>query len=290
MCSYKAKRAWSSSMATPRQLFVGECLEARPARLPPLKLLHSCRDGLYEECLASLDAGRLLEADDPALAGEALRRAFNAADAKLLEWLDGQEGSAWQSGSTAAVAFVRRDRIFVASCGDSRVVLAAGDDVHELVDDHRPTGGSDAGVAEAARVKDAGGWVSGGRVCGSLAVSRAFGDVEYKAHHRRSQAMKAGITKGRWTSRFISKLRLDEDWVVVEPSVHAAHLPSDAELVIVASDGLWDSMSSSEAVRFAKEKLAEHGDLERVCQALVQYSLVDRQGQDNVSVALIKLS
>eukprot|EP00850_Spirogloea_muscicola_P014922 SM000110S18929 [mRNA] locus=s110:288993:291017:- [translate_table: standard] len=204
--------------------------------------------------------------------------------------LDGQEGSAWQSGSTAAVAFVRRDRIFVASCGDSRIVLAAGDDVHELVDDHRPAGGSDAGVAEAARIKDAGGWVSGGRVCGSLAVSRAFGDVEYKAHHRRSQAMKAGITKGRWTSRFISKLRLDEDWVVVQPSVHAAHLPPNAELVIVASDGLWDSMSSSEAVRFAKEKLAEHGDLEHVCQALVQYSLVDRKGQDNVSVALIKLS
>lgn len=34
--------------------------------------------------------------------------------------------------------------------------------------------------AEIERVKSAGGWVEDGRVCGLLAVSRAFGDWELK--------------------------------------------------------------------------------------------------------------
>ena len=34
--------------------------------------------------------------------------------------------------------------------------------------------------AEVARVKAAGGWVSDGRVCDVLAVSRAFGDRQFK--------------------------------------------------------------------------------------------------------------
>lgn len=35
-------------------------------------------------------------------------------------------------------------------------------------------------VEEMDRVKRAGGWSVGGRVCGILAVSRAFGDYEFK--------------------------------------------------------------------------------------------------------------
>ena len=40
--------------------------------------------------------------------------------------------------------------------------------------------GSDASKAEVSRIKEAGGWVSDGRVCGIISVSRAFGDIEFK--------------------------------------------------------------------------------------------------------------
>ena len=34
--------------------------------------------------------------------------------------------------------------------------------------------------AESSRVQEAGGWIDDGRVCDILAVSRAFGDREFK--------------------------------------------------------------------------------------------------------------
>ena len=53
------------------------------------------------------------------------------------------------------------------SCGEARMrcrVLGKGKTVE----------------AEIARVKSIGGWVSDGRVCDVLAVSRAFGDPQFK--------------------------------------------------------------------------------------------------------------
>ena len=45
----------------------------------------------------------------------------------------------------------------------------------------RLTGKSDTEQAEIQRVKAAGGWVEDERVCDILAVSRAFGDADFKA-------------------------------------------------------------------------------------------------------------
>ena len=44
----------------------------------------------------------------------------------------------------------------------------------------RLTGKSDGEQAEIERVKAAGGWVEDERVCDILAVSRAFGDADFK--------------------------------------------------------------------------------------------------------------
>jgi hypothetical protein len=51
----------------------------------------------------------------------------------------------------------------------------------DLTQEHRVYGGGPTVEAEVARVKAAGGWVEDGRVCDMIAVSRAFGDPEFKA-------------------------------------------------------------------------------------------------------------
>ncbi|CAL5418241.1 unnamed protein product [Camellia sinensis] len=41
-------------------------------------------------------------------------------------------------------------------------------------------------------------------------------------------------------------------------------LSSDAEFILLASDGLWDYMNSSEAVNFVRNQLRKHGDVQLV--------------------------
>lgn len=46
---------------------------------------------------------------------------------------------------------------------------------------------------ETARIESVGGWVKGGRVCDMLAVTRAFGDAEFKGDENRAQMLQDGI-------------------------------------------------------------------------------------------------
>ena len=76
---------------------------------------------------------------------------------------------------------VRDDRVVAANVGDSRALLVRSGKGIELTQDHRPVGSNKAGRKELDRVMRTGSWSVGGRVCGILAVSRAFGDYEFKA-------------------------------------------------------------------------------------------------------------
>ena len=50
----------------------------------------------------------------------------------------------------------------------------------DLTTEHRVTGSGPTVEAEVHRVEDVGGWIEDGRVCDVIAVSRAFGDREFK--------------------------------------------------------------------------------------------------------------
>jgi hypothetical protein len=50
----------------------------------------------------------------------------------------------------------------------------------QLTSQHRVYGFGDHVIEEIERVEAAGGWIIDGRVCNVLAVSRAFGDPEFK--------------------------------------------------------------------------------------------------------------
>ena len=50
----------------------------------------------------------------------------------------------------------------------------------DLTTEHRVTGSGPTVEAEVHRVEEVGGWIEDGRVCDVIAVSRAFGDREFK--------------------------------------------------------------------------------------------------------------
>jgi protein phosphatase 1A len=94
--------------------------------------------------------------------------------------------------------------------------------------------------SEIARVKAAGGWIGDGRVCDVLAVSRAFGDWEFKGDGT-ATLLKEGIKYEWWDADFAAKVKFTADTVLPTPAVKIQPVSEKTqdEFVVVATDGLW---------------------------------------------------
>merc|ERR1711991_558664 len=141
---------------------------------------------------------------------------------------------------------------YLANCGDTRSVICRGGTAVDITRDQKATD-----PYEIARIVKAGGFVQNGRVMGILAVARAFGDATLKT----ANAPKA---------------------VTVEPEITSFRpLPED-EFIIMATDGLWDVMSSQVAVDFVIQKLQEANlDVDAL-----KSGYVDRVNVNSVKVTL----
>ncbi|KAE8652239.1 hypothetical protein Csa_022131 [Cucumis sativus] len=164
------------------------------------------------------------------------------------------------SGACAASVLVKNGELHVANVGDCRVVLSRNGVATPLTKQHRL-----CREEERVRIEKSGGFVEckNGvwRVQGSLAVSRAIGDLHLK------------------------------EWVISEPEIHRLPLTPDCEFLIMASDGLWDKVKDQEAV---DEVMREMGDEKnndegmKACKMLMEMSF-RRGNMDDVTVMLIQL-
>ncbi|KAE8683774.1 Protein phosphatase 2C 57 [Hibiscus syriacus] len=202
--------------------------------------VYSVKDELYKECVTALQGGVLLNGDFNSIK-KALAEAFEIADKKLLNWLEKIVDGNDESGSTATVMLIGNEVLFISHVGDSCVI-------------------------------------SNGRICGDIAVSRAFGDTRFK-------------TKKNEFGSFLAlnlKVVFNDDLVIASPDTFKVAFGSDAEFVLLASDGLWDYINSSDAVTFVRNQLRKHGDVQVACDALAQTAL-DKGSQDNVSIIIADL-
>ncbi|KAF3432796.1 hypothetical protein FNV43_RR23898 [Rhamnella rubrinervis] len=243
------------------------------------------RDELYKECCAALQGGLLLGQKNFKIITEALQEAFQRVDKNLLNWLE-ITGEADESGATATLVFVGNDMLFISHVGDSCVVLSRSGKAETLTNPHRPYGSNHASLQEIKRIREAGGWIVNGRICGDIAVSRAFGDQRFKT--KKNEMLKKGVEDGRWSEKFVSRVQFRGDLVTAFPDIFQVDLGTDAEFILLASDGLWDYINSSDAVAFVRTQLRQHGDVQIACEALAQAAL-DRQSQDNVSIVIADL-
>ncbi|KAI8462986.1 MAG: phosphatase 2C-like domain-containing protein, partial [Monoraphidium minutum] len=190
---------------------------------------------------------------------QALREAFLKTDEEF-----SADGTAGLVGSTAVCALVGTHRVWIANCGDSRAVLCRGGQAVQVTDDHKPERED-----EAERVEKAGGQVlywNGHRVMGVLAMSRAIGD-----HCLRP-------------------------YVIPEPEITVFKRHSKDEILLLASDGLWDVMPNQEAtdlamrcIRRARDKGASPKAAARVAATILTKAAVDRGSRDNITVMVIDL-
>mmetsp|Transcript_23200 Transcript_23200/g.61780 ORF Transcript_23200/g.61780 Transcript_23200/m.61780 type:complete len:452 (+) Transcript_23200:83-1438(+) len=140
-------------------------------------------------------------------------------------------------GCTAVVCCVQADTLIVANAGDSRAVLCRGGLAVDLSKDHKPED-----PLEIDRISRAGGWVEREdhgttvvhRVNGDLSLSRAIGDLEYKQDRGRSAGAQV---------------------ISVEPDVQVVQRQPADEFLVIACDGIWDVVSSQQAVDFVRSRL-----------------------------------
>ncbi|XAR66182.1 Phosphoprotein phosphatase [Bertholletia excelsa] len=177
------------------------------------------------------------------------------------------------SGSTAVVAVVTATHIIVANCGDSRAVLCRAGRALPLSSDHKPDRPN-----EKQRIAAAGGRViynNGARVEGILAMSRALGD-NYLKHI-----------------------------ITSEPEISFTRRTSADECLILASDGLWDVLTSELACEVASKCLQEgspattrseaegsrslYPSRSASASALLTCLALGRKSSDNISVIIVDL-
>ena len=197
---------------------------------------------------------------------EALEETFMNLDAKLEA-----EEYATDTGSTSCVVLITQDHIYCANAGDSRAVLCRDGKTIPLSNDHKPDL-----TEEENRIKNANHFVSDQRVDGNLALSRAFGDYQYKDMKNLSPQLQA---------------------VTAQPIVQKEQRTGGEEFIINACDGIWDCKTNEECVEYIKEKLKAKNEPKDVC-GVVEHLFSDILatdtesgiGTDNMTAILIKFN
>jgi protein phosphatase 1A len=212
---------------------------------------------------------------------------YKTADEQLLTWLKGQPEPEAGSGCTATSVLVDKDRIIVANVGDSRAVMSRASGAIDLSVEHRVYGEGDVVTRESKRVEACGGWVDDGRVCGILAVSRAFGDASFKGDGLKA-LLQNGVRDGFWTAEFAQSVTFTSDPVISVPDVLEMSVSPEDEFVIVATDGLWDVVSSKEGCEFVRKDLRKGLEPSKAAERLITIA-ERRRTQDNVAVVVIDL-
>jgi serine/threonine protein phosphatase PrpC len=155
------------------------------------------------------------------------------------------------TGSTCLVILCDgKNQMWVANAGDSRAVMSKSKSSCIILSkDHKPDF-----PAERKRIEDNGGFILNygvWRVNGELAVSRSIGDKKYRP------------------------------LVIATPDVKRVRIdPKENSMLILATDGLWDVVKNTQAIRVATHA---HRNKTSICKALLQKAM-DNNMEDNITI------
>jgi len=170
------------------------------------------------------------------------------------------------SGSTGCIVLIdtRTFDVWCCNVGDSRCILINQQysGVKQLSIEHKPDN-----ALEKQRILSAGGWVTFGRVCGILAVSRSLGDKDFKDEI--------------------------ENLIVSTPDVtHHKLVANQDKYIILACDGLYDVFSNEQCMKWLHSHTdgeAHNDSMQSVTEQLAYDSIYVRRTKDNVSILILRL-
>nr|QBK89257.1 MAG: protein phosphatase 2C [Mimivirus LCMiAC02] len=206
-------------------------------------------------------------------------------------------------------------KIICANIGDSRCVAYdyKTDQVIAMSEDHKPNN-----EIERTRIRKSGSYVEFNRVKGQLALSRAFGDFEYK-NKKKLQDVEQAVIALPDIKRY--------EFCIDGKKIIKSKFPY--QFVVLACDGIWDVMDNTEVCDFVKQRLKEQDtgvyyknrkerlkkqyddlikesegrdctveiieekkgyDLVAICSELLDYCVIEKNSKDNTSVIIVLLS
>lgn len=191
---------------------------------------------------------------------DAIRKGFAVTDEQIIimhpKWN--------RFGTTAVIAYIRDNFMWIAHVGDSRAVLARrGHDKPDFVtQDHTPKV-----EKERRRIEEKFGVIENDRLLNKsmgidLAMSRALGDFCFRP------------------------------WLISDPDITYIQLTPEHEFLILASDGLWDVMSNEEAIQFVRSYFREHGirpveASEQLVSEALDKDWKNMMESDNITVCIV---
>lgn len=213
---------------------------------------------VLEACLEPC-AGREISAEERRkIYAKAMTKAFLEAERVLRESDDIDDA---YSGTTATAVFVDGGEVFVAWTGDSRCVMGNGTVGVDVTWDQKPTR-----MDEKKRVRASGGRVT--RWKKNIGPQRVWLPDEW--------------LPGLAMTRSIGDTVLTKYGVIPNPEMTVTKLGEGEEFVVVASDGVWEFMSSEEVIRFVGTAKADGDSEDEIARALVREAV--KRWNENESV------
>jgi len=231
-----------------------------------------CQDNLHKNLNAEMQLQwnretpllRINDAECIQKISHCIREAFVTSDRQFLR------SHRPQGGTTAVVAVLINGVVVVGNVGDSRAVLCRGGRAIALSQDHT-TNRDD----EVQRILAVGGQVIADEVVVNgeeFCLTRSIGDSMVK--------VPAG-----WDFQDPHAPQV----VTSEPEVSITELLPEDHFIVLASDGIWDRMSSDEVVQYVLNSLrtTSMNDPQLAAQALAHHCIFNLKSSDNVSVVIV---
>jgi serine/threonine protein phosphatase PrpC len=208
---------------------------------------------LIKQSLSSKVCASLQENPPPCSLSTPLRNGVRS----LVSLVESSDIDLHFSGSTLVAVLIRGRKLACANIGDSRAVLGSCNrqdrwQAVELSNDHKPVRSD-----EARRIAEAGGVIrqfqtAAGESIGPLRVWAREKDVP-----------------GLAMTRSIGDLASKKNGIWAEPEVREWEITEEDKFLIIATDGVWEFISSMEAVEIVKDVWGK-GKSEACCEKLVE--------------------
>ncbi len=266
----------------------------------PRKSFFAVYDGHHGEKAAEFAAKNLHKYLATALEGgdkpvEALKKAFVATDAKMVEEFKGEEYE--DSGAAALAAFVDGGKVWIAGAGDVRAVLVKENSEEALSRDHHPDD-----PTEAERVISGGGiiqqWAKLRMPDGSILETEDWNNPKIRRDFSIRGAKvivkdSVRVCRKGFDGMLNMSRSLGDAWVgdaiSPEPEIKEIEIQPDDRKLIIACDGVWNVISNTMAAEIVRGKTAQEAS-EAIVREINQRQKEKGLDQDNVTVLVIDLN